>query len=64
MRTTLNLPEDLLRKAQKASHARTKTEAIILGLESLIRYEKLITLTSFRGKLPIHVDLRASRNRA
>ena len=64
MRTTLDLPEDLLRRAQKAAHAQTKTEAIILGLKSLLRQEKLLALASLRGKFPLEINLRASRERA
>ena len=64
MRTTLNLPEQLLRKAQRAVRARTKTEAIILGLQTLLRREKAEALLALRGKLPLHLDLNKSRQRA
>jgi len=64
MRTTLNLPADLVRKAQKAVRARTKTAAIILGLKSLLRQENAEALLSLRGKLPLHIDLNKSRQRA
>jgi len=64
MRTTLNLPSDLIRKAQHAVRARTKTEAIILGLKSLLRRENAEALLSLQGKLPLHIDLNKSRQRA
>ena len=63
MRTTLNLPEQLVRDAQKAVHARTKTEAIVLGLQSLLRRQKLDALRLLRGKLSLKIDLNASRER-
>jgi hypothetical protein len=64
MRTTLNLPEELLRKAQKAVGARTRTEAIILGLQALLRRQKSEQLLSLEGKLPLQLDLHKSRERA
>ncbi len=64
MRTTLDLPKELLQKAQKASRARTKTETIILGLRELLRKEKLGQLQLLRGKFPLAIDLFASRERA
>lgn len=63
MRTTLNLPEDLLRKAQNALHAKTKTETIIFGLQQILRREKIQGLLAMRGRAPIHVDLDKSRKR-
>jgi len=64
MRTTLNLPSDLVRKAQRAVRARTKTEVIILGLKSLLQQKKAEALLALRGKLPLHLDLNKSRQRA
>ena len=64
MRTTLNLPIDILKKAQKACRARTKTETILKGLEALLRYEKIESLIALRGRLPLQVDLGKSRQRA
>ncbi len=63
MRTTLDLPQDLLLKAQRCAHTRTKTETIVLGLKALLRQEKLNLLSSLRGKLPLQIDLRKSRGR-
>ena len=64
MRTTLNLPSDLVRKAQQAVRARTKTEAIIMGLKSLLRQENAEALLSLQGKLPLRINLERSRQRA
>ena len=41
MRTTLDLPEDLLNEAMKAAHIKTKTKVIITALEELIRKSKI-----------------------
>ena len=37
MRTTLDLPENLIKEAMKTSHIQTKTKVIITALEELIR---------------------------
>ncbi|MCK5036006.1 MAG: type II toxin-antitoxin system VapB family antitoxin, partial [Candidatus Sabulitectum sp.] len=37
MRTTLNLPEELLREAMDVTQIETKTRVIIIALQELIR---------------------------
>ena len=64
MRTTLDLPADLLKKAQHALRAKTKTETIILGLKQVLRREKILGLLALRGKSPLAVNLHRSRERA
>jgi len=44
MRTTLDLPEDLIDEAMKAAHINTKTRVIIAALENLIRKSKISRL--------------------
>ncbi|MEK9145778.1 MAG: type II toxin-antitoxin system VapB family antitoxin [Elusimicrobiota bacterium] len=63
MRTTLNLPEGLLSEARRLSGARTKTQAIIWGLEELTRKRKVEKLWRLRGKLSLSLDLPKSRKR-
>ncbi|OGR88688.1 MAG: hypothetical protein A3A86_05000 [Elusimicrobia bacterium RIFCSPLOWO2_01_FULL_60_11] len=63
MRTTLDLPQDLLRKAQSVLHARTKTETIILGLKQVLRRDKISGLIALRGKMNLKIDLKKSRER-
>jgi len=60
MRTTLNLPEDLLNEAMKAAHVKTKTKVIITALEELIRKSK-ISDWSFRDKRQRKLRTRVSR---
>ncbi len=64
MRTTLDLPEDLLRKAMKASHQRSKTATIIAALQDLVRKSRLQQLKAFKGKVDIDIDLDSLRRRA
>jgi hypothetical protein len=63
MRTTLDLPEDLLFEAQKICHCRTKTEVIKLALKSLIRNQKLLALKNYQGKIKLDIDLDTLRKR-
>lgn len=66
MRTTLDIPEDLLEEAVRATRAKTKREAVIAGLEELIRKSRREELRSLAGKVELTVDLarsRKSRNR-
>jgi hypothetical protein len=63
MRTTLNLPESLLRKAQNILHAKTKTETIVMGLRQILRREKIDGLLAMRGRRPLSVNISKSRKR-
>ena len=61
MRTTLDLPEDLLKEAMQLSNARTKTGTVILSLQELINKRKIERLRELKGKLDLGVDLDALR---
>ena len=63
MRTTLDLPEELLEEAMKATHLETKTKVIITALEELIRKTKISELKQFKGKIDLDIDLNTIRGR-
>ena len=63
MRTTLDLPQDLLDEAMNATRARTKTGVIVLALEELIRKSKISKLKNFKGKVDLAIDLDDVRGR-
>ena len=63
MRTTLDLPEDLLNEAMKAVHINTKTKVIIVALEELIRRSKISELKQYKGKIDVDIDLDSIRGR-
>jgi len=63
MRTTLDLPEKLLKEAMESTHIQTKTEVIITALEELIRKSKISGLKKFKGKIDLDIDLDAVRGR-
>jgi Arc/MetJ family transcription regulator len=63
MRTTLDLPEDLLRQAMKIAHCKTKTMAILIALQNLIQRAKVRKIKEFRGKVKLDIDIDALRGR-
>ena len=63
MRTTLDLPEDLLNEAMRATSTKTKTKVIITALEELIRKSKISELKTFKGKIDLDIDLNTIRGR-
>ncbi len=63
MRTTLDLPENLVDEALKVSHLKTKTALIITALEELVRKSRIQELKSYKGKIDLDIDLDSLRNR-
>lgn len=63
MRTTLDLPDNLIDEAMKMTRIKTKTKVIITALEQLIRREKLSEIKKFKGKINLDIDLEAIRGR-
>ncbi|MCK5570116.1 MAG: type II toxin-antitoxin system VapB family antitoxin [Spirochaetes bacterium] len=63
MRTTLDLPEELLNEAMKTTHIQTKTKVIITALEELIRKSKISDLKKYKGKVDLDIDLNTLRGR-
>lgn len=64
MRTTLDLPEDLLQKAMVLSDVKTKTQVITLALQELIRKSEISELKKFKGKVHLDLDLDEIRDRS
>ncbi len=63
MRTTLDLPKDLLEEAMRATQIPTKTKLIVTALEELIRKTKISGLKEFKGKVDLEIELHALRGR-
>ena len=51
MKTTLNIPEDLIKTAMSLSSYRTKTETVIVALREYIRLKKTEKVLEQEGKL-------------
>lgn len=63
MRTTLDLPENLLNEAMKLTHTDTKTGVIVKALEELVRKSKISELKKYKGKIDLDIDLNEIRDR-
>ena len=61
MRTNIVINDKLLADAMKASGAKTKREAVELGLAALVRLNNQERIRSYRGKLAWSEDLERLR---
>lgn len=63
MRTTLDLPENLLIEAMKLTHTSTKTGVIVRALEELVTKSKISGLKKYKGKIDLDINLDDIRDR-
>jgi len=61
MRTNIVIDEKLMSEALKATGAKTKREAVELGLRTLVKLKKQQSIRGYRGKLRWHGDLDSMR---
>ena len=59
MRTTLNIPDDLISEVQKISGEKSKTKAIVKTMKEYIRQKKITELLALKGKVNIDYDWEA-----
>jgi Arc/MetJ family transcription regulator len=64
MRTNIVIDDTLMADALKVSGARTKREAVELGLRTLIRIRRQDDIRRYRGKLAWEGDLDGMRTDA
>jgi len=63
VRTTLDLPEDLLHEAMKVTHTGTKTAVIIKALEEMVRKSRIADIKKYKGKIDLDIDIDVIRDR-
>ncbi len=56
MRTTLNIPDDLINEVQKISGEKSKTKAIVKTMQEYIKQKQKLELLSLKGKINIDYD--------
>ena len=61
MRTNIVIDDGLMRQALEASGAKTKREAVELGLRTLVRLKRQEKVRAYRGQLSWSGDLDAMR---
>lgn len=63
MRTTLDLPEELIEEARQALGFKSKTDTVVLALRELLRRRRLDELKELMGSIRLKIDLTKSRRR-
>ncbi|MCP9913663.1 type II toxin-antitoxin system VapB family antitoxin [Cyanobium sp. BA20m-14] len=61
MRTNIVIDDALMKQAMQASGARSKREAVELGLRTLVKLQQQREIRAFRGCLDWEGDLEAQR---
>ncbi|HIC92364.1 MAG TPA: type II toxin-antitoxin system VapB family antitoxin [Syntrophaceae bacterium] len=62
MKTTLNIPKDLIDEAMRASKKKTKTETIVVALKEYIRQRRLEEIIEEAGMLEFSDDWEKLRH--
>ena len=63
MRTTIDIPEDLMNEAMRVTNAPTKTALIKNALQNIIQKNKIKLLRNYKGKIDLNIDLNVVRDR-
>ncbi len=63
MRTTLDIPEALIKESMTLTGAKTKSQAIKLALKEQIRSAKRKRLITRKGTIDLDIDLDVLRDR-
>ena len=63
MRTTLDLPEELIEEARQALGFKSKTDTVVLALTELVRRRRIEQLKELMGHVQLEIDLPKSRRR-
>ena len=62
MKTTLNIPEDLIKRAMSLAKHKTKTETVIVALQEYVRQKKIEKILEHQGKLEFEDTWEKSRH--
>jgi Arc/MetJ family transcription regulator len=63
MRTTLDLPADLVEEARSALGFKSKTDTVVLALREVVRRSRLDDLKALMGRVHLDIDVPRSRRR-
>jgi Arc/MetJ family transcription regulator len=63
MRTTLDLPENLVDEARAAVGFKSKTDTVVYALREVVRRSRVEDLKSMFGTVRIDLDISKSRRR-
>ena len=62
MRTTIDLPEELMDEVQRVSHTSSRREALVTAMEDYLRRKRLRAVIAAAGTLELDIDVRALRD--
>lgn len=63
MRTTLDIPVELMEEARRLLGFKSKTDVIVFSLRELIRRRRIDELKASMGAIDLQLDVAASRRR-
>lgn len=63
MRTTLDVPEELMEEARRLLGYKSKTDVVIVALRELIRKHRVEHLKEMLGRVQLEIDVPRSRRR-
>jgi len=63
MRTTIDLPAELVDEARSVLGFKSKTDTIVLALRELVRRRRLDDLKDLLGRVELDIDIAHSRRR-
>ena len=63
MRTTLDIPNELLEEAQRLLGFKSKTDTVIVSLRDLVRRRRIDQLKALMGSVRLDIDVPKSRRR-
>ena len=61
MRTTINIPDQIIDQLMSFSNSLTKTDAVNKAMLDWVKYKKIQKIKSLRGKLDIDNNLKNQR---
>lgn len=63
MRTTIELPDQLVKEAMQVTRIKKKTELIRKALQNLVQQAKVAQLKEYYGKIDLDIDMDTLRSR-
>ncbi|MBI4704513.1 MAG: type II toxin-antitoxin system VapB family antitoxin [Deltaproteobacteria bacterium] len=63
MRTTLDIPADLIEEARRVLGFKSKTDTVVLALRELLRRGQIEELKDLMGAIELEIDVARSRRR-
>ena len=64
MRTTLDIPQELIEETRRILGFKSKTDTVILSLQELVRRRRIEELKDLLGSVELEIDLDVSRRRS